>query len=1183
VTGSSTFSQATGDPRLYWLDGSTWSDGSASSGGGGFGLVLFPTSTGAPATLDLAASFTDYPGYYVTIADRPAEAGETAFVDAVLELGERLGPARFLWLAGSQPTPDWQRRAVYLDPSTATVDRPTVFTAGRYRVSVTAGQIVRPTTDGFAFDASGLGTLPAFQLLTDDKAWPATQDGANALSASGAAAGTFCLQLTLDATPDPDGVGDYAVLDVGFRYGLPDPTDPNGMLLASLHYPLFRGAAAAPVPMALGFDPIGVLDPARTLLRYPSTPAAQASHFTGQLGYPVRIAADAADPAVPAGLAFHRTPRSTAETPDDDPLYLAPIGPYTLTVDAAAGAVTPAARLTGGISGSEYFGFSSGAAVPITFTASQPAYAPGFPPAPGSRSDEPVPLTTAATTAYALVGPPAGGQAWYFAQPDGGAFFHVRQGDSAALVPYLELLELVAGTVAGTGTGYPLVPYAGADGDLALMQALESQVLSPLRRAALGEAPPELLLAAEAAAAPTQATTPQGLLATFVDSTWTSLELSPAATGTVLPRLAFNTPSATFRSALQSNQLFLVAADPEELQANSDFNYWITDAVLGDLARLSGAQAVPAEVIALLDTQARTPQTSLAGFTAMLDAVLTGPNAQYRDTVTRYAMYFELDVEGWRFRLSPSLWRDQVSHPPVLIVKYADGSLYDFVQNTDAWAWPAVATLDGSITATQTLLNSILDSAIAEVRQLGTASNLWAFVTEIALNPSWTGVLMLNANVPFSSVPPELAGLAAGIQGDQFRAHHVGITVTPVSLDEADRTLAQEHSSVFGLIDYSDPADIAHIDGEFDFKVLLLQVLFANSAVANFAGRIELFVNRLFGEPVTLYNTTHYNNLILDGTYQRQGGSGHYVFASTEVSVFGSSSAGQGGSSEQVVLLSTEIDQAQFVTASRDTATDELLHNRILLQGRLRFAALRGFDAFSFGPVTDRAGVQLADGFLVFSGASVDMDSPINAPEDRTFRFNLDEISFDPAASRARPTSFLQRFPLRVSGLVQGTAAQPPRQLGYLPLATPLAQPGLSGPWFGLLYSVDLGTLGALSSAPALSAVILAAWSPAGAQHQVNVGLKLPGVESARALLPVQGVLDLGFAGIDLTADGATANPPDPAYVLRFRDFYLRLFGWKFPPGQNTIALFGNPDAASQNIATDRGALGWYAAYAKKE
>ena len=1212
------FSRSAGDDRLYWLAGASWGVG------GGFGLVLFPASSGAPPELDLAASFSDYPGYYVTIAKRPAESAEQAFVEAVLLLGRQLGPARFLWLDSAVPTPEWSRRAVYLSQSAGeshgTVERPSVFDFGRYRFTVTARQVVRPSGAGFSFDASGLRGVPPFQLVTDDKAWPLTSAGSDTLSAAGSTAGCFAVGLSIDADRNPGGVGDYQLLDVGFRYGLPNPV--NELLLDSLHYPLFQGVASPPVPMTMSFDPVGVLNPDRTLLRYPSTPAAMRSHYTSQLGFEVLIAPDASDPARPAGLAFHRSPRSVTELATDDPLYLAPVGPYTLTVGAGSGTSMPAARLTGGISGSEYFGFSAGAAVPITFSPARPAFAPDFPPTPqqngngrltGMRANasealagqtqagqmqadqmqadqgqaDEGQLTGLATTSYATVGPPADGQAWYFAQPDGGAFFHVRAAKAetdaaAALTPYLELLELVSSGVTGSTAGYPLVPYAGADGDLSLMQALESQILSPLRRSALDPPPAGRLLATDDQAVPVQAVTPQGLLASFVDNDWASLVFSPPAPGTTLPRLAVNSPSDNFRTAFGSNQLFLVAADPVEFCKDSDFNYWITDAVLGDLARLSGNEAVPPSVISRLSKpDARIPQTSLAGFIAMLNSVL-GPNSPYRDIVVKYSMYFELAIEDWRFRMSPSLWRDQPSHPPVLIIKYADGSLYDFVQNTGAWAWPAVATLGGSITATQDLLNEILNSAIAEFVEQGAASNLARFVTDIVLNPSWAGVLMFNANVPFSSVPPELAGLAAGIDGSQFRAHHVGISVTPISLDEPNRRLAQEHSSVFGLIDYSQLEDIAHIDSDFGFKVLLLQVLFANSAIADFAGRIELFVNRLFGEPVTLYNSQHYNNLILNGSYQRQGGTGHYVFATGDVSVYGSSALGRTGTAEQVVLMSTEIDQAQFVTASRDTASDSIVHNRFLLQGKLRFAGLANFDAFSFGPTFDQDGVQVADGYLAFSSVSVDMDVPINEPDDPVFRFNLDEISFDPAASQARATSFFQRFPLQVAGLVQGEADQPPRQLGYLPLATPLTQPGLAGPWFGLLLALDLGTLGALSSVPGLTAVLLAAWSPAGTQHQVNIGLRLPGVESARSLLPIQGVLDLGFASIDLTANGATANPPDPAYVLRFRNFYLRFLGWKFPPGQNSIALFGNPEAASQSIATDRGALGWYAAYEKK-
>jgi len=1179
------FSRASGDPRLFWLDGATWGQS------GGFCLVLFGAATGVPAQLSLSQSFSDYPGYYVILAKRPAAAAETAFVEAVLALGGQLGAgARFLWLPGPVRDPDWTRRVLYLQQTpgatVATIDRPTVFDVGRYRFSVSGGQTMAVTTDGFAVTGS---VSPAFQLLTDDKAWPLVA-GTTALSASAATAGCFQLQLNLDVTANPGAVNDYQLLDVGFRFGLVDAAEP--LLLTSLHYPLFQPAAAGTIGMTMRFDPVGVLDPARTLLAYSGATAPMETHYTSQLGYPVTLAPDLTVPASPAGLAFHKTPRSLTEQAGDDPLYLAPAGSFTLAVGAPVDpGDPPAARLTGGISGSEYFGFSSGAGVPVVFAPGQPAFAASL---PGVENADVVPgrqLTEAATTAYAAVGPPPGGLAWYFAQPDDGAFFHIRSASSdlADLIPYLVLLDLVSSDVTSTTRTYPLVPYAGAGGnDLQLVQSLESQILSPARRAALAAPPAQPVLPSrhlEADDLPGQAVTPQGILATFADNVLTSITLSPATAGGFPPQLAFNSPSATFRSALGSNQLFLVAANPVELMANCDFNYWITEAVLGDLARLSGAEAVPPTVVNLLrgSAVAREPQTSLGAFTTMLDTVLTGGSAQYRDRVIKYSMYFELAVEGWRFRLSPTLWADRVTRRPVLIFKYAAGSLRDFVQNTEAWAWPAVAAVDGSITATQTLVNDILDRAIAEVAEHGTSSSLYSFVTEIVSNPSWTGVVMLNADVPFSSVPPELAGLAAGVDAERFGAHHVGISVTPVAVDEPNRSLAQSGSTIFGLVDYEQLEDIAHIDGDFDFKVLVLRVLFANSAIADFAGRIELFVNRLFGEQVVLYNSTHYNNILLNGTYQRQGGTGHYVFATSEVSIYGAAGAKTGGSDNQVVLLQTEFDQAQFVTATQDTVSQPMIRNRFLLQGKLRFAGLHGFDAFSFGPTLDSSGVQLADGYLAFTSLSVDMDVPVNDPESRTFRLDLDEISFDPASSKARPTSFFQRFPLQVAGLVRGTAKQTPGDLGYLPLDTPISQPGFTGDWFGLVFAVDLGTLGALSSAPALSAAIVAAWCPTGAQHLVNIGLKLPGVESARSLLPVEGVLDLGFSSIDLQADGATGIPPDPAYVLRFRDFHLRFLGWKFPPGQNTIALFGNPEAASQSLAADRGALGWYAAYAKKE
>jgi hypothetical protein len=88
-------------------------------------------------------------------------------------------------------------------------------------------------------------------------------------------------------------------------------------------------------------------------------------------------------------------------------------------------------------------------------------------------------------------------------------------------------------------------------------------------------------------------------------------------------------------------------------------------------------------------------------------------------------------------------------------------------------------------------------------------------------------------------------------------------------------------------------------------------------------------------------------------------------------------------------------------------------------------------------------------------------------------------------------------------------------------------------------------------------------------------------VQSIGQMLPVQGILGLGFQSLDLNASPAPAG--GPSYVLRMRRFYLRLLGWQFPPGQADVYLFGDPDTARQPAGGRRSPVGWYAAYRKKE
>ena len=133
-------------------------------------------------------------------------------------------------------------------------------------------------------------------------------------------------------------------------------------------------------------------------------------------------------------------------------------------------------------------------------------------------------------------------------------------------------------------------------------------------------------------------------------------------------------------------------------------------------------------------------------------------------------------------------------------------------------------------------------------------------------------------------------------------------------------------------------------------------------------------------------------------------------------------------------------------------------------------------------------------------------------------------------------------------------------------------------PWYGLVFDIDLGTLGALAGSKGLVLKLLLGWSNGGTREEpaVYVGVRLPGVKDAIGVeLPLQGVITLGFKTIEMIVNNPNAGTRE--YMLRFRNFAMKFLGMSFPPGYNDIYLFGNP---GQSTPTK---LGWYAAYSAEK
>jgi hypothetical protein len=264
------------------------------------------------------------------------------------------------------------------------------------------------------------------------------------------------------------------------------------------------------------------------------------------------------------------------------------------------------------------------------------------------------------------------------------------------------------------------------------------------------------------------------------------------------------------------------------------------------------------------------------------------------------------------------------------------------------------------------------------------------------------------------------------------------------------------------------------------------------------------------------------------------------------------------------VFNAVQIASAQFVTEA-SAAGDNQTHAYFALAGLLDFLEL-DLDVFSFGRSdSNPAGLKFSKLMLRIS---FDPAQAVAA----TFSFDAGIMALDPSTSFARPGSLYNHFPVSVSGIVQADSVTTPSSAGYLGLQSTLTQNSLVYPWFGLVYDLDLGTLGALAAKAGFIAQLVAAWSPSTTDPKVFVGLKLPGSDGGKGVISVEGVLDISFRSLVLGC------LDDAKYFLLLNAIALKILSISFPPGgQIDMALFGNP------VDEHNSSLGWYAAYTKDQ
>jgi hypothetical protein len=999
--------------------------------------------------------------------------------------------------------------------------RPCVVRCGAITLEIAAGTVVTLDDDGLAYVVDGSKGGVNFGHA-DGANRAIVHEPVKIAAAGNADAGQVTARVKISA----------GLLDMSVRYFYP-AADATAKV-AGFTYPILQAPPSGEVEVTVHAHPAVPDSSAKNRLQIESASAAT-SNFATVAGEPLQLIA---------------IPGESGTTTQWDPAlgtaYTAPLGNWRLApASGPSGPSGPPMDLMCGLSGLEFAKVDPQSVV--RFVPDAPAYAPGFGAAsatgPAALSGSLVKTYPGAThdvtTSWVyIVAYPSTSVPGYYSQPIGSGLFQpTDQGLLKVLQISCAQFPANAQPIPGVReASFPMVPYLGVSvasaKEASLCKNFEIELLSPTRCNAIfamnwpnGSAGPvgfsgiaglQGRFASVTGPSGHMAVTPQGLLSWFSGDYSGWLQLLLGATNQGAQTLMLQDLNAQLRAALMTSQLFLVVSNVTEFK--------------------------------------------------------------------KYCrvLFSTLNISGWRFNLDVTDWDknpdDQSERQTVMILKFADKTLKELVYDISLWSSAANGLNDQQ--ATQRQLIAWLEEAENKREEPE-----FEYFRNTVLG-DWNGVIFANVKVPPTDFPPQLQALAPGIDLSKLQAHHVGVNLSPIRVVE--NTIQVSDSSIFGLIYYEDKQDLVYSSAAYDFKVLSLRVLFANSEIASFSSQIELLVAELFSQRSTLKNSLHGDNIILNGVMQRHGDEESYSFTEQGTNTF---------AIESKVLDTVVVDKAQFVTLQQDNKSP-VITARFLMSGTMSFLDHPEFDMLSFGaqsgaPPAGPVGLQFSNMFVSMNYAPTGPTGitaptgpsgitgptgqtgpigPTVQPQTRTFAFEAGQMSFNLSRSVARPSSMYARFPLQVTGMVQGNSKTTPASLGFMQVDTALASSSLGSNWYGLKMQMSLGSQGGLASMAGFYATLLAVWAPSKRDYNAMLTLQLPGSQGGSRSMTIEGPLKLTIQDIGMRFDSG-----DHSYMLRFGNIALTLFSLRFPPGGKTnLLLFGDPDPSAVNTT-----LGWYAAYMK--
>lgn len=1137
-----------------------------------------------PDTLNLIETWQQgYPGVYLFFPNLPASNKDrTGFVTAVtnhLKHPDR-DQVRFAWFADPEK---WNTglsapQEIEVSGSADKVlnTQQTVFSADKYSLRITKNNRIYPNTEGngFIFEsgayANSFGANKRTQI--DDKL--------ELVLGNEPHQGCFHFSLNMSGEQlDALNVGlDYFWHDQ--RWGTRQLSYSVFDVQAQSHHWLLQAV----------FDPLNPLNGSTSQVkRIPESYAelrtgfvfastghataipALATHFRTRYGKQIKLTPvtenhnGQTDNVKPAMLTFNKidTKKNILSIVLQGDFHLGIVQPSTSTTNNQQ-------HFLCGLSGTETISFQAAGENYtgdfIRFHPRKPAFSPRFPIISQSRltnGSSNILLDNKLTTSWisirTQVSIAPGFENYYYSQPQDAPLFKATANSDNRL----EVFDAPSANLAYSDINqdcFPLVPIAAAPmkkknkKEKEYRLEYEIQVINPSRKQTIDQyttkARPLLAQSPQQDTNPANlelTTTPQGFLVAF-DKTddskkWQSLILANEQSSG-LPPLELKQPPYYVQSAFQTNEQFLVISNPDR------------------------------ETLDYLKHKFQD-QINIAEWPFILDVV---DNITNSNTSTRYRN--------------------------ILIFKFCNHSLVDRLKNPELWTQADTFNNKSQLNTLADWILEYIDKSRSSRKQLSKPSKTSNDQHERSImgqgyddflqkvdDPNWNGIMALQVTLDLAQLPEAIKSIVAGIDIRHFAAHHVAINSNQIlsSHGQLDKDFK---SSMFGLISYLDqdyekkqanldqiPEHLPQVSGDYEFKVLELQVLFKNSEISDFNCKIQLSINSLFNEPVIgesnkASSAINKFSIVLEGLYDKHDGHTAYTFRQLADNSLSLNSTALRSVKIQSIELSTVHDRQSASEEETETEQkeEENITTRFALSGRMAMQELDDFDMLSYDSIS-------------FSSLYIDMEFDIDAPQrSKRFKFIPTNILLDPSESKLRNDSLVAHFPITLQSLEHyapsasaknSSSKVSPSTLGYQKVEAPMNYNAIGTTWYGLQFNLNLGTMGSLAAKAGFDATVLLSWSPGIKKKAAQIWVKTPFSGGGGKQFSIQGVLKLVTQSIRLEK-----QPDKPEYAMLFTNIKVSLLGLKLPRSGNTLLyLFGNPEDTSTGIASSTGNLGWFGAY----